>query len=123
MGRWVQAHKRAHLNPASVSIEKITPGGGASGSYPALLICKTKLPVSRPQLTRATQCIPDDEVRHWRRYSQLTHPRCVLPPMMLAVRERLQQEDAGRSFKWALGSPRQGDLFVEIGGRQELGQI
>jgi hypothetical protein len=30
----------------------------------------------------------------WAALPQLAHPRCILPAMMLAVRERLQQEDA-----------------------------
>lgn len=83
-------------------------------------LATTGLPASA---NGAPQCIPDDEVRHGRRYAELTHTRCVLPPMMLAVHERLEQEDPRRSFKRALGSPRQSDPLVKIGGRQKRGHI
>ena len=52
---------------------------------------------------RSPQCIPDYEVRHGRSCPQLAHPRCVLPAMMLAVRERLQQEYAGRASNGPFG--------------------
>jgi hypothetical protein len=53
----------------------------------------------------------------------MAHPRCVLTAMMLAVREGLQQEDAGRCFKRALRPARQGNHLVEIGGLQRRDQL